>query len=549
MTPETREPELELRFSATGGRPALEGIVVFHRKLCSSLGTPLNTALQSTATDLRGGAALSAVVLVFVEYALHYAMHRSSPPDQRQLLELVGPKGSLAYSAYDILRKETKYAKWLPSFGYVKVDGQKRLLLTQAIDRRGIRGQFVVRLRSEDGVFPWIAPEHISIRLAGRTLSEVAELQQLIHELTPSNLTRWARTLSPLGSIGPSPIPADTQNEYALANIGGKSEVSVSSSGGNMPDAVPSAEHKSAQPVTPHGKNVDWRQKSLDVLHAEASNGNPMAQFHLGTRYERGIGVAIHERETVNWYRRAAEQGLAEAQNALASCYARGFGVLKNYHDAEKWWHLAANQGNTDAQLSFGVMCDQLHDDPEEAVKWIRLAAEAGNPEASEEISYRYFRGKGVEQDETESLKWERLAAEQWHHAAIELDDAKAQYNVGWHYLQGITSETGSEPQKDYDEAVKWLRKSADQGYAKAQRELGSCYQYGRGVKADHAEAFRLFSCAAAHGDAKAFFRLGWCHEYGIGVPESRSEAIKWYRRALEAGDSSAESALDRLGS
>ena len=42
---------------------------------------------------------------------------------------------------------------------------------------------------------------------------------------------------------------------------------------------------------------------------------------------------------------------------------------------------------------------------------------------------------------------------------------------------------------KDEAEAVKWYRKAADQGDAKAQVELGECYMCGFGIERDLTEA------------------------------------------------------------
>ena len=46
--------------------------------------------------------------------------------------------------------------------------------------------------------------------------------------------------------------------------------------------------------------------------------------------------LKVNQYEAVKWYRKAAEQGLAEAQSALGSCYANGRGVDKDYLEAIK---------------------------------------------------------------------------------------------------------------------------------------------------------------------------------------------------------------------
>jgi hypothetical protein len=52
--------------------------------------------------------------------------------------------------------------------------------------------------------------------------------------------------------------------------------------------------------------------------------------------------------------------------------------------------------------------------------------------------------------------------------------------------------------------AVKWWRKAAEAGEKLAQRYMGLCYYYGRGVDRDVAQAMIWFGKAAAQGNAQA---------------------------------------------
>jgi hypothetical protein len=49
---------------------------------------------------------------------------------------------------------------------------------------------------------------------------------------------------------------------------------------------------------------------------------------------------------------------------------------------------------------------------------------------------------------------------------------------------------------KNEAEAVKWYRKSADQGFANAQYNLGVCHEYGTGVPKDLVESYAYWSLA-----------------------------------------------------
>jgi len=59
-------------------------------------------------------------------------------------------------------------------------------------------------------------------------------------------------------------------------------------------------------------------------------------------RYEKGQGVPKDYAEAMQWYRKAAEQGLASAQNNLGFMYSLGHGAPQDYVEAYKWFNLAA---------------------------------------------------------------------------------------------------------------------------------------------------------------------------------------------------------------
>jgi TPR repeat protein len=74
-----------------------------------------------------------------------------------------------------------------------------------------------------------------------------------------------------------------------------------------------------------------------------------MAQFNLGALYYDGHGVPQDYAAAVDWYRKAAEQGLAQAQGGLGVMYATGKGVAQDYVFAHMWFNLAAASGQKDS--------------------------------------------------------------------------------------------------------------------------------------------------------------------------------------------------------
>ena len=99
----------------------------------------------------------------------------------------------------------------------------------------------------------------------------------------------------------------------------------------------------------------------------------------------------------------------------------------------------------------------------------------------------------------------------------------------------------------DDREAVRWFRRSAEQGYARGQASLGAMYRDGRGVSQDHGEAVRGSAAPPNRATALGQSNLGWMYENGRGVRRDRVEAARCYARAADQGDSWAQEQLDRL--
>ena len=85
---------------------------------------------------------------------------------------------------------------------------------------------------------------------------------------------------------------------------------------------------------------------------------------------------------------------------------------------------------------------------------------------------------------------------------------------------------------QDYNQAVVWYRKAAEQGYANAQESLGVCYFFGWGVTRDRTQAIAWYRKAAEQGYAEAQYELGVCYFFGWGVMQNESEALYWYHKA-----------------
>jgi TPR repeat protein len=114
-------------------------------------------------------------------------------------------------------------------------------------------------------------------------------------------------------------------------------------------------------------------------------------------------------------------------------------------------------------------------------------------------------------------------------------------------YKTGLKYYKGEGVKQDYTEAIKWFRKAADQGYAKAQLNIGWMYEKGEGVSQDYTEAMKWYRKAADQGDAEAQSNIGLMYEKGKGVTQDYAEAMKWYRKAADRGYQKAKELLKKL--
>jgi TPR repeat protein len=152
--------------------------------------------------------------------------------------------------------------------------------------------------------------------------------------------------------------------------------------------------------------------------------------------------------------------------------YYHGWGVRKDETEEKKWREMAARGGHAQAQYEMGWIYQHSAGDAQdkaEAAKWYRKAAEQGHGRAQINLGEMYHSADGIPRDLTEAIKWYREAKKQGQYtddkiaaaeqfAAAEHGDSKSQYLLGEIYY------SGKGVSKDETEAVKWLKKAADQG-------------------------------------------------------------------------------------
>ncbi|MFY4763333.1 tetratricopeptide repeat protein [Aliarcobacter butzleri] len=120
--------------------------------------------------------------------------------------------------------------------------------------------------------------------------------------------------------------------------------------------------------------------------------------------------------------------------------------------------------------------------------------------------------------------------------------DAKAQYYLGAMYMQRLGVKWN--PKK----AVEWWEKSANQGFAAAQTNLGYMYEKGSGgLKQDSKKAFEWYQKSALQGDVEAQYNFGVSYEKGIGATQDYAKAVEWYEKSANQGYANAQFNLGNM--
>jgi len=178
---------------------------------------------------------------------------------------------------------------------------------------------------------------------------------------------------------------------------------------------------------------------------------------------------------------------------------------------------------------------DGVQADEAQAAVCFSKAAELGYAKSESNLGLMYAEGRGgLTKDWTEALKWLRKAAEQG--------------TPGAQFTLAATLDLGSGVPRDVKEAALWYEKAANQGHGRAGFRLGNLYASGDGgFPKDLAAAAKWYGVAAEAGDLEAQDHLGVCYQYALGVEKDIQKAAEWFRRAAEQGYAKAQANLGHL--
>ncbi len=203
-------------------------------------------------------------------------------------------------------------------------------------------------------------------------------------------------------------------------------------------------------------------EEALIWLRRAAEAGHLQAQTDLGGIYLEGgkAGIKPDGKEALKWFSMAAAQGSKEALVYMGLIHARGLNVPKNEQLAINYWREAAQAGIAEAQFYLGTTgSDDTPAAAQERLDRLRKAVASGVPSVAARaacaLGNLYATGKmGVTEDKREAARWYAVAARG--------GEMRAQLVYGIMLLQGNIVP------KDEKMGMSFIRLSAGQGNKQA---------------------------------------------------------------------------------
>ncbi len=150
----------------------------------------------------------------------------------------------------------------------------------------------------------------------------------------------------------------------------------------------------------------------------------------------------------------------------------------------------------------------------------LQVCAKFGDKRCQNQLGIWYEYGVGTEQNYQLALEWYKKSAEQEY--------VSAYANLGRLYR------TGEGVEKDLEKSLKYYVLGANENDPNCTFELGRCYFNGYGVEKNIAKAFSYFKTAASYDEPLAKYELFICYYKGLGTEKNEKAALKVLKEAVK---------------
>ena len=256
------------------------------------------------------------------------------------------------------------------------------------------------------------------------------------------------------------------------------------------------------------------------LMQEEAQKGNGLAKYDLGRMYLLGLGCDKDESVASTFFRDALaafEKMEKTARNAdywqyrIGKLYAYGYGVEQDFATAATWFE---------------------------------KAVASNNPFAAYSLAGQFFRGRGVDQDDSRAFNLYSMAA---NHGTK--PNAYAQYQLGSMVRDGIGTAADSVVSDSwYTKAYQgFLRIEQDMADDKLYYRLGSMNLHGTGTPIDRTQAKEYFEKAVLLGNVDALYGLGKLYLDSTFEGYNTTKAIFYLTKAANGNHTYAQYTLGKL--
>lgn len=276
---------------------------------------------------------------------------------------------------------------------------------------------------------------------------------------------------------------------------------------------------------------------AAEVMTQQANDGDIDAHAALGNMYGLGIHFPRDAEKSVKHYQIASDAGHATATYELFGCYLEGVGVPKDEKKAIELLKKAADMGEPSAQTFMGIFISGgLHgfaEDQTEALHYFMKGAQGGSAHSQLRLADAYIAGELIQPNYEKAIEYYRKAAEQDLMEACE--------------RLGVFCKTDTYNHKDDAEAFKWNMKAATLGSATGAYLAGSALMFGEGVELNYEQARVALSAAAEAGNEGAQYLYGMMLDRALGGDRDQLSAIEWLEKAADLGNESAVAELRKM--
>lgn len=208
--------------------------------------------------------------------------------------------------------------------------------------------------------------------------------------------------------------------------------------------------------------------------------------------------------------------GLSFTTNEQRVFQAAGWSLSSNAYQTPKllsiYKEIAAETSGQEQKLLLMIVKNtenQLNEDKKLEKKLIQQAKI--NHKKTRQVAMYYLKRQKMQ----EYIKWLKKSAQQ--------GDAESQSDLGFYYAKGWYG-----IKRDFSQANFWLNKAAKVKNPSALQRLGQNYLHGDGVKKDPKKAFHYFEQAAAKNDFCGLYMVGKFYTKGIVVEKNDATAQQW---------------------